>query len=109
MSNLEAYNENLSVWSKRLGVKPVGPVAEQDMFGTGRRAALMHVLHVRVGLHGKVAMDIAEAVYGDKPPVLEWPDSPLALLVVRCRKARGLNSIGRAMQRVLAEPGDTMG
>jgi len=109
MSNLEAYNENLSVWSKRLGVKPVGPVTEQDMFGTGRKAALTHVLHVRVAIDLSIAWDIAKAVYADGSPVFGWPDSPLAMLILRCRKARGLNSIGRAMQRVLAEPGDTMG
>ena len=105
MEDLKAYNKNLAVWAKRLGVKPVGPVSTEEMHGVGRKAALAYVLHVRVAINQAVAWDVAKAVYAATAPVFEWPDSPLAMLIVRCRKARGLGTVGRALQRRVRNPG----
>ena len=109
MEDLKAYNKNLAVWAKRLGVRPVGPVGAEDMRGVGRKAALTHVLQERVAIDQAVAWDIAKAVYAASAPVFEWPESPLAMLILRCRKARGLGTVGRALQRRVRNPGGGRG
>jgi len=105
MEDLKAYNKNLSVWAKRLGVRAVGPVSAEEMRGVGRKAALTHVLVERVAIDQATAWSMAKAVYAASAPEYKWPDSPLALIIKRCRKARGLNTVGREMQRRLRSPG----